>query len=147
MCFRSNGCTAVSSSFCLQFHLVNFADLILCFVCSGDFSSLNWGSIPVVVVLTSLKLLLAVAISLVINNWWTFGDGGGNHLIDSCSNPTPGYCHSYCNDVVVIDVEFTTDDFTLVVVDNSDNTVLVDNKTSHENNNPYCIAEFRSNCS
>jgi hypothetical protein len=113
------------------------------FVCSGDFSSLNWGSIPVVVVLTSLKLLLAVAISLVINNWWTFGDGGGNHLIDSCSNPTPGYCHSYCNDVVVIDVEFTTDDFTLVVVDNA---VLVENQTSHENNNPYCIAEFRSNC-
>ena len=81
--------------------------------------------------------------SLAINNWWSFSGGtGDNHLIESCSNPAPGNCHSFCDDIVVIDVEFTTDDFDFVNIDGSN----VQNKTSHDIQDPYCIADFRSNC-
>jgi len=94
-------------------------------------------------VLTAFKLLLAIVISLTINNWWSFGGGrGNNHLIDSCSNPTPGNCHSHCDDIVIIDVDFITDDFTLVNVDG----LNLKNRTAHEVEDPYCIAEFRSDC-
>ena len=100
-------------------------------------------SVPSIVVLTLFKLLLAVVMSLAINNWWSFSHGSGNnHLIDSCSNPTPGNCHSYCDDIVIIDVDITTDDFTFVTGD----TLTVKNTTVHEIEDPYCIAEFRSNC-
>ena len=100
-------------------------------------------SVPSIVVLTLFKLLLAVVMSLAINNWWSFSHGSGNnHLIDSCSNPTPGNCHSYCDETLIIDVDFSTDDFTFVTVDG----VNVKNTTAHEVEDPYCIAEFRSNC-
>jgi len=100
-------------------------------------------SVPIIVTLTLFKLLLAVVISLAIYDWWSFSDGSGNNqLIDSCSNPTPGNCHSYCDETLIIDVDFSTDDFTFVNVDG----LNLKNTTAHEVEDPYCIAEFRSNC-
>lgn len=101
-------------------------------------------SVPPVVLLTLFKLLLAVVVSMLMNQWWTYGSGGssGDTLVESCSNPVPGNCDAYCGEVILVNVNITTDDFTTTVIDG----FIVPNRTTTYADYPYCIAEFRGDC-
>lgn len=94
--------------------------------------------------LTFLKLLLAVAVSLALEQWWKYGHSSSNRdqIIESCSNPIPGNCYSFCGDISTVDVNITTDDFHTV----TEGSVNIDVKHTHYSNDQYCIADLLGGC-
>jgi len=93
-----------------------------------------------VVSLTLLKLIVAVIVSLTLNTWWIHS--GDNSVVDSCSNPTVGQCHSFCGDLVTIVVPLQDDDYFIV----DDAYIPNVNNVTHYSSESYCIADIDSDC-
>ena len=94
-----------------------------------------------VIILTFVKLLLAVAVSLSLNSWWTFGGDSDDAVVESCSNPTVGHCHSVCGDVQTISVNITDDDYAF-----SQTVPPTVSTATHYSSASYCVASFRQDC-
>lgn len=98
-----------------------------------------------VVTITFFKLLLAIVISMGLNNWWSYGDhDNSDAVVESCSNPAVGNCYSFCQDVTVVGVNITTDDYT--VDDGTADSYPTVNSATHYTEDTYCIAELRGGC-
>jgi len=107
----------------------------------GSATGVYQGSAVAVVGITLVKLLFAVVISMVLYSWWRLGDDSDT-VLESCSNPTPGNCFSFCNDVVIKNVDIIDDDFRIDDANNAPSTTV----TAHSTNEPYCIAELDGSC-
>ena len=83
-----------------------------------------------------------ILLSLLLSNWWTY-DSNSTVIVDSCSNSVVGNCYSYCNDVVNININITTDDL-LFVTDYQGISAIV--SVPHSSVTSYCIANFAGSC-
>jgi len=99
----------------------------------------------VVVIITLLKLLLAVGIALGLTSWWRYGSAGanGDAVVESCTNPDVASCNSFCGDVVTVNVNVTDDDYQ--IDDQLIGTPLF-TTSKHYSDIAYCVAEFRGEC-
>ena len=62
------------------------------------------------VIMSFIKLLLVVIISMIQDNWWTFGHKDKT-IVASCSGLAVGHCYSYCPGNVETITATVTDDF------------------------------------
>jgi hypothetical protein len=96
----------------------------------------------IVVLISLVKLAGASLFTLMYYDWWTYNSSADDVLLQSCSNPLVGSCMSYCNDIYIVDVNITHDDYRF-----DDNFITP--KTSrgrHFSSSEYCVAEFRGYC-
>lgn len=109
-----------------------------------------------VIILSFVKFILAVVVSLTLNNWWTFtsnntgnmsnnsganSDSANNFVVESCSNPTIGHCYSVCGDIEIVSVEISDDDY--VFTQTIPPSVIT---YTHNSTASYCVANFRQDC-
>ena len=92
------------------------------------------------------KCVLGVVISLVLNDWWTYGGGpdvpGNDISLTSCSDPTVGNCFAFCGDVHIIPVNITDDDVVTDYVDGQSDPQTYE----HTQSSSYCAATFPGYC-
>ena len=93
------------------------------------------------ITLALIKLILALLISLTINDWWSYGRNDDS-LVESCSSTIVTNCNSYCNEIIIVDVNITDDDFT-VDVDAFPPKII---SQSHYGLVSYCIAQLPGHC-
>jgi len=93
------------------------------------------------IIVSCIKLVFASVISLALNSWWTYGLNDDT-IIESCSNTVSTGCVSYCNDVAIVGVNITDDDFYINPNIFPSEAVT----TEHYTIVPYCIAELRGYC-
>jgi Leucine-rich repeat (LRR) protein len=96
-----------------------------------------------VVIITLFKLVLAVVFSMGLNDWWSLGQGP-ERVVESCSNPVAGHCYSICQDVVTVEINITTDDYTIDDVIYASYPLVTAGR--HYESDAYCIAEVQSSC-
>ena len=106
----------------------------------GEFLSLYNSA---VVSITFIKLVIAVCISMIINDWWSLNTTDGqDQLVESCTNPTVGNCNSFCNDVSIVNITVYSDDYTF-----DDDTGKPDiTTTEHPGFVLSCQADFDGAC-
>jgi len=92
------------------------------------------------------KFLFGVAISLALNDWWTYGGGpdvpGNDISLASCSDPTVGNCFSFCGDVHIIPVNITDDDVVTDYVNGQSDPQTYE----YTQSSSYCTATFPGYC-
>ena len=87
--------------------------------------------------------MFAVALSMLINDWWTYGLYS-EVIVASCADPSVSGCHAFCGDTTTIPVQVTTDDYQFEYDDlGISKSVTV---TSSSTDSPYCIAELPGGC-
>lgn len=91
-------------------------------------------------IISFIKLLLALVIALLVNKWWKYSGSGA--IIESCSNASVDGCNSFCDDVAIVNVNVTDDDFAI------DGDFLQPTVTQypHVSVTSYCIAQLPGHC-
>jgi len=99
-----------------------------------------------VVVIAFVKLLLALAVSLSLSDWWTYGPlstaARNSQVVESCSNSNVGDCYSFCRAAATVDVILEDDDIAFDDLLVPPNMRIVEHSTT----TGFCIAELSGTC-
>lgn len=99
-----------------------------------------------VVAIAFVKLLLALAISFSLNDWWSYGpnssEARNSEVLESCSNSQVGRCFSFCDASITVDVQVEDDDIRFDDLVAPPNVII----TGHQSTTGYCVAELTGRC-
>lgn len=94
------------------------------------------------VLISMVKLILVVTISLGFSSWWMYNSPKyADTVVESCSNPNVGDCYSFCdNSTTVVSLTLSDDD---ILFDDAYKEIQ---RIKHDLEQEYCIANMDGVC-